>query len=240
MTACPNSAISLKGPDLLHTFSKCLDCQLKPCVEKCSHEALSLTGRSISPDELTEIVSRDSAFYRNSGGGVTFSGGEPLMQPRFLFKVLQKCKDSGIHTAIETCGWTTLRVLKLIQPFTDLFLFDLKLTDDEKHRFYTGKPVGPILENLAYLASKNSEIIIRMPLIPGITDTPENLEGIAAVMRKNNLHRICLEPYHTLGVDKYTQHGKSYRLNNLKDYHRSQIIETGDFFTAGNFRCECL
>ena len=176
--------------------------------------------------------------YRNSGGGVTFSGGEPLMQPAFLLEVLKECKTLEIHTAIETCGWAGRKSLQDIIPFTDLFLFDLKIMDPELHQIHTGMPIGPILENLAFLASQNADIIIRVPLVPGITDTLPNMESIAEIMHANGLEQICLEPYHSLGQAKYEEHGLKYSLEHLGLYNMQQINVLCDFFTLRGLICE--
>jgi pyruvate formate lyase activating enzyme len=217
-----------------------MQCDSKVCIEKCNYDALLLSGRKISSQELVEIIALDLPFYRNSGGGVTFSGGEPLMQPSFLLDVLKKCKVLEIHTAIETCGWADQKALQQVLPYTDLFLFDLKIIDTSLHLSFTGKPVEPVLENLSFLASFNAKIIIRFPLIPGITDTPQNLKDVADVMLKNNLKQICLEPYHTLGKEKYEEHGMIYQLDNVDIYSQQQIKTVENLFLKWGFICEVV
>ena len=151
---CPSSSISSVDSVIHRSFDHCNQCHSRVCIEKCNYDAITLSGKVISSDELAEIIALDIPFYRNSGGGVTFSGGEPLMQPAFLLDVLKKCKKLDIHTAVETCGWTGRKTLQRILPFTDLFLFDLKIIDPELHLAFTGKPVGPVLANLAFLAAE--------------------------------------------------------------------------------------
>lgn len=233
MTACTGQSLALDNGTIMRDFEICKVCRDKPCVNECPYDALSLTGREIMTDELMDCISRDIPFYRNSGGGVTFSGGEPFHQPAFLTGMLKRCKESGIHTAVETCGWTTQSVLLGTIPLVDLFLFDLKIIDPEKHLRYTGKPVGPILENLALLASVHPEIVIRFPLIPVITDTRENLTDILNVMKQNKLTRIGLEPYHSLGVEKYAEHGLEYTYSDVKIYE-SEDLETAKLFFEGH------
>ena len=194
----------------------------------------------MTADELVEIIALDISFYRNSGGGVTFSGGEPFMQGAFLLEMLQKCKMLGIHTAVETCGWADRKALQHVLPFTDLFLFDLKIIDPGLHLNFTGKPVGPILENLSFLVAENADVLIRFPLIPGITDPIENLQGVADIMIKNNLRRINLEPYHTLGREKYEEHGMNYRLDHVGQYDPQDIKAFSDFFHERGFLCEVV
>jgi pyruvate formate lyase activating enzyme len=237
---CPSSSISFSGSVLHRSFDNCNQCHSKVCIEKCNYDAITISGQEISSDKLAEIIALDIPFYRNSGGGVTFSGGEPLLQPAFLLDVLQKCKMLDIHTAVETCGWADMETLQRVLPFTDLFLFDLKIIDPELHLTFTGKPVRPILENLAFLASVKADIMIRFPLIPGITDTLQNLEGVANIMINNNLRGICLEPYHTLGRDKYEEHGMNYRLDHLSQYNLKDIKAFFDFFLEKGFLCEVI
>jgi pyruvate formate lyase activating enzyme len=237
---CPTSSISYTEKIIHRSFDICNQCQSKVCIETCNYDAVSLSGKNITSDELADIIALDIPFYRNSGGGVTFSGGEPLMQPAFLADVLEKCKELKIHTAIETCGWADKKTIKDIIPFTDLFLFDLKIIDPGLHMTYTGKPVGPILDNLAYLASQETETVIRVPLIPGITDTLQNLEHITEIMMKNNLKRICLEPYHSLGNEKYEEHGMVYRPDYLSHYDPKQVDALCYFFQGKGFQCEVV
>jgi pyruvate formate lyase activating enzyme len=237
---CPSCSLSVSGSVLNRSFADCLYCQSKDCIEACNFDALSLSGKQITSGELVEIISRDIPFYKNSGGGVTFSGGEPLMQPAFLLDVLRKCKALDIHTAVETCGWADMETFQRILPFTDLFLFDLKIIDPELHIEYTGKPVGPILENLAFLASAKAEIIIRFPLVPGISYTLPNMDSVAEVMNKNDLKHICLEPYHTLGKEKYEEHGMTYHLNNIGNCNQDQIKAACNHFTMRGLLCDIV
>lgn len=235
---CPTASVSASDDGMQRSFDECNICESKVCIEKCNNNAITLSGKEITADELVKAIALDIPFYRNSGGGVTFSGGEPLMQPVFLLEVLKKCKALEIHTAIETCGWAGRKSLQDIIPFTDLFLFDLKIMDPELHQIHTGMPIGPILENLAFLASQHADIIIRVPLVPGITDTLPNMESIAEIMHTNGLEQICLEPYHSLGQAKYEEHGLKYSLEHLGLYNMQQINVLCDFFTLRGLICE--
>jgi pyruvate formate lyase activating enzyme len=173
------------------------------------------------------------AFYRNSGGGVTFTGGEPLSQPEFLVDILLECKKAGIHTAVETCGYCRQADLKEIIPLVDLFLFDIKLIDPEKHRKYTGKSNQVILDNLTFLSTQKKQIIIRFPLIPGITDTDENINDVALLMKKLGLSDINLEPYHSLGNAKYNELGINFSFDGLADetgYPADRLEQIGKLF----------
>jgi pyruvate formate lyase activating enzyme len=238
--SCPSFSISFSDGAIHRNFDDCYCCNSKECLEKCNYDAISLSGKEISSEELVEIIALDIPFYRNSGGGVTFSGGEPLMQPAFLLDILRKCKKLDIHTAVETCGWADRKALQRVLPFTDLFLFDLKIIDPELHFTFTGQPVGPILGNLAFLASGKADVQIRFPLIPGITDTLQNLESVANIMTINNLRRICLEPYHTLGKEKYEEHGMNYLLDDIAQYNARDINAFSGFFHERGFLCEVV
>ncbi len=207
VAACPYGAIDPLRGSIRINFARCRECNHHPCIEACPHEALSLCGFTMSSRELVAEIARDQDFYRNSGGGVTFAGGEPLSQAGFLCETLELCKAEGIHTAIETCGYGSREKLRAIVPFTDLFLYDLKLADPSIHKVYTGKSNRMILQNLEYLSSQQKEIIIRLPLVPGMTDTMENIGGIILLMKELGFREINLEPYHALGVPKYEQFG---------------------------------
>ena len=208
--ACLYGAIEpLPGSIRIH-FARCRDCHHRPCLEACPHEALSLCGFTMTSRELVAEIVKDQDFYRNSGGGVTFTGGEPLTQAGFLCETLKLCKEEGIHTAIETSGYGSLEAVQSIAPYTDLFLFDLKLADPAQHRKHTGKLNRQILQNLEYLSDQLKDIIIRLPLVPGITDTTENIEGIILLMKDFGIREINLEPYHALGIPKYEQFGISH------------------------------
>jgi len=135
-------------------------------------------GRKISADELLAEITKDSVYFDESGGGVTFSGGEPLMQPEFLETILKLCKHENINTTLDTTGYCSPEIMQSIHKYIDLFLYDLKIIDDKLHQKYTGLSNIQILENLKFLQSKKKDIIIRMPVIPGVTNTEKNINQI--------------------------------------------------------------
>ncbi|TSA37069.1 MAG: glycyl-radical enzyme activating protein [Porphyromonadaceae bacterium] len=233
VNVCPYQGITPLDESVKIDFVQCTTCLKKSCLDACNHGTLNLTGYTISAEKLIKIIGKDSAFYRNSGGGVTFTGGEPLSQPEFLGKILRKCKKAGIHTAIETCGYCSQAVLKEIIPLVDLFLFDIKIIDPEKHRKYTGKSNQLILENLTYLSTQKKRIIIRFPLIPGITDTDQNINDVILLLKKLGLVEIDLEPYHGLGIAKYEELGMEYLLHGIagdSGYPIDRLRQIEDFF----------
>jgi pyruvate formate lyase activating enzyme len=167
-------------------------------------------------DAVMSEVLRDRVFYEESGGGVTFSGGEPLAQPEFLRRLLEACRDAGIRAAVDTCGSAPRELLLGLAPLVDLFLFDVKLVDDARHRALTGLPVGPILDNLGALAEVHGNVWIRIPVVPGHTDGEDDLAATASLLaRLPGVHRVSLLPYHSTGAAKARRLGRDYPLDAL-------------------------
>ena len=180
------------------------------CEKVCRRAAIETVGAEMTAEEVLRTVLRDRAFYETSGGGMTVSGGEPLFQPDFLAELLAGARDSGISTAIETSGFAAPETVRRVAPLTDLFLFDIKLTDDELHRRYTGVPLAPILDNLALLDTLGANVALRCPIIPGVNDTEAHFAAVAAIAGKYRAIRgIEIEPYHALGIQKSSDLGRS-------------------------------
>lgn len=174
-------------------------------------------GYEISVVELVEELEKDKIFYEESGGGVTFSGGEPLMQPEFLDEALKTCKGRGLHTTVDTSGHAPWEVLYAILDHVDLFYYDLKLMDDGQHVKYTGFSNSQALENLGFLDDAGKQVIVRFPVIPGITDSEENVGAVAEfVASLRNINKINLLAYHETARGKYEKLGLEYRLGDLK------------------------
>jgi pyruvate formate lyase activating enzyme len=171
------------------------------CAEACPSDAASLSGRWIEPDELAKELARDRDFYEKSGGGVTFSGGEALLQPDFLAQTLKLCKSQGLHTAVDTCGEVSWDDMEGIIPLTDLFLYDIKPYMTHIAR-----------ENLQKLSETGANIQIRIPIIPGENDHPKAMEDILDIVRGYN---VCLLPFHRLGIGKYAALGLAYTAEKL-------------------------
>jgi pyruvate formate lyase activating enzyme len=173
--------------------------------------------KQYSGDEVLNILKKDLIFYDESGGGATFSGGEPLIQVSFLEEILRMCKKNSISTTVDTCGYVATDSFKKVFNYTDLFLYDLKIFDDELHTKYTGVSNKLIKENLEFLNSVNSKVVIRIPLIPDITDTEENLSLISNyLLTLNNIHRVDLLPYNKLAEDKYRRLNQDSKLGSLE------------------------
>jgi pyruvate formate lyase activating enzyme len=171
----------------------------------------------LSVDQVLTAVERDRPFYDESGGGVTFSGGEPLYQPDFLLACLASAQRGGMQTAVDTSGFASLAVLRKVANVTDLFLFDLKVLDPDRHRRYTGVPLQPILRNLRALDEARVSVWLRVPFVPGYNDDEANLEALgkfAASLR--HTRRLHLLPYHRLGAQKFARVGRSDRLGEVE------------------------
>ncbi len=193
-----------------HLINRALCNACGACVKTCPTHALTLTGRTAAVSEIIQEVLKDRRFYENSGGGLTISGGEPLAQPCFTLALLTAAKDAALHTCVETSGFGEWNNLAAFARLTDVFLFDLKETDPQRHLEYTGSPLQPILDNLSRLACVGVEIIIRLPLIPGFNDRPDHFDDVAACIgRLQNISGVELLPYHPMGSSKLEQFGFS-------------------------------
>lgn len=190
---------------------KCTSCG--KCAEVCHAKARELAGKVMTVPEVIAQIDKDSIFYEESGGGVTFSGGEPLSQPEFLLELLAQCKKNEYHTAVDTSGYGAAETIKSISGMTDLFLYDLKLIDDDKHIKYTGVSNKLILENLQVISQLGKSIIIRIPLIPGINDDESNIKASARIIQGTpGIEQVNILPYHNIAADKYNRLGKQSRL----------------------------
>lgn len=179
------------------------------CALFCPHGARKICGGKMTDEEVLAEVLKDKMFYAASGGGVTFSGGECMLQIDFLTEILKKCKENAIHTAVDTAGGVPWESFEKILPYTDMFLYDIKCADDELHQKYTGVSNRLILENLGRLSDHFSgEIIIRIPVIGGVNDTAEEMQEIANILEKKRYKAVELLPYHKMGEHKYEALGE--------------------------------
>ena len=186
------------------------------CVEACPTQARQIIGKEMTVDQVLRVVLEDRLFYEESGGGVTFSGGEPLLQADFLRQALAACKDHGLKTAVDTCGLAAWEQLASVVPLADLFLFDVKFASDAKHRQYTGVSNQLILSNLRRLAQVHASIWIRVPLIPGLNDDPAELEAIAGLAGSfPSVRQVNLLPFHRTGMAKARRLGRDPLLAEL-------------------------
>lgn len=209
--ACPTEALTLQNGIISVIRDQCNFCG--KCTDICPTEALELVGKRMTVDEVMREVDKDQIFYDESKGGVTFSGGESLVQHKFLKQILEQCKLREIHTTLETTGYAKFEIIEAVAKDVDLFLYDLKLINDEKHKKYTGVSNQLILENLKKLSLIHHNIIIRIPLIPEINDDDENIFKTGElILSLKNIKEVHLLPYHKAGVEKYKRLGRIYKI----------------------------
>lgn len=215
VSVCPVGIHTISNESLKHEVNRNIECiGCRKCVDACLNSALSIVGEVKTISELVEIVEEDRTFYEASDGGVTLGGGEVLMQPEAASSLLMACKQEGINTAIETCGYAKLESVLKVAEFTDLFLFDIKHIDSDRHFELTGVRNEQILENLKELLRRKYKVKIRMPLLKGVNDRKEDIEDIMKFLMPfkdyKNFKGIDLLPYHKMGVNKYNQLGIEY------------------------------
>lgn len=213
---CKNEAVSKHGGQISIDRSKCAVCG--KCAQSCYRRALTVVGEKVSVEEVVNEVERDEPFYERSGGGVTFSGGEPLCQPEFVKEIAKACKYKGISTTLDTSGYANWKILKDVLRYIDLVLYDIKHLSPGEHKKFTGVDNYLILENARKLSKESIPLILRIPVIPGVNDTYENLRELAKFAK--NLDHLSggveLLPYHRIGASKYPALGKRYSMARLR------------------------
>jgi len=193
----------------------------------------TVVGKPYLVDDIVAIAGKEQVFMEKSGGGVTFTGGEPLMQPGFLLEALKAFKDGGFHTAVDTSGQAPSSAFIKIIPYTDLFLFDLKFCDPSAHKYYTGVSNTLILKNFSRIIESGTEVRIRIPVIPGINDSEDAIDGLRSIIEKNkrpNISMINLLPYHKTGSAKYRKFNRLNRMEGTKQPTETRMKEICDFF----------
>lgn len=206
---CHNPESQSAEPQIMFYKSKCTGCgrcrdiSVEDTDFICFNGAKEICGKKYTSDEVLKEILKDRSFYENSGGGVTFSGGECMLQIDFLAEILKKCKENGIHTAVDTAGNVPYEYFEKISAHTDLFLYDIKAIDGEKHKRYTGADNKKILSNLQKLFESGADVIIRIPIICGVNDSVEDMMNIKNFLKPYNPLKIELLPYHQLGMHKY-------------------------------------
>lgn len=217
LEACPQTEDPKEGeiPSLEIPRDQCISCG--NCSDTCLTQAKSICGKQMTAEEIYKEVMKDEAFFRSSGGGVTLSGGEPLLYSEFVADLLSRFQKAGICTTVETCGYVPKKSMEIVADTVDLFLYDFKIYTSEIHQKWTGRDNDLIKENLDYLMERNQRLIIRIPLIPGVNDGEEFRAMIQYLRKYKNLHQIHILPFHQIGSNKYALTDRDYEMSEFKE-----------------------
>lgn len=231
---CPKKAINEKGNIISINPKKCDLCGI--CEDVCAYEAVAIVGRDVTVPEIIKEVEKDRIFYDESGGGVTISGGEPLAQGDFLLSLLEELSEKSIHTAVDTSGFMPYEILNEVSKRADLILYDLKVMDEHRHRVFTGESNTLILENLRRLSEKGTNTIIRMPVLKGLNDDPENIQSMVDfLLPLNKSWQINLLPFHRGGEGKLMRLNKKSTLVDFKTPSGKKLGEIKDILSSHGF-----
>ncbi len=225
MDACPHGALSFDSDNfIVIDREKCTACE--ECAAVCPEGALELVGKEITVHELVAELLKDEVFYQSSGGGVTFSGGEPLYQAGFVCQVAGQLKNFGIHTALDTAGDVSWSRFEEVLDVIDLVLYDIKTADRALHQRLTGRDNDLILANARLLARRGVPMHIRLVMVPGVNDGVDDLKArMEFITELASVKQVDLLPYHRYGVGKYASLGLDYPLGDLPEYRDEQIEE---------------
>lgn len=233
---CPVHAVTMEKDPLIHVdFSRCKGCLA--CVHACPGRALTQEGEEKTVSEVFGECMKDIDFYEESGGGVTISGGEGMSQPEFTGTLIQKLKERGVHTAIETTGFVSPAVFRHLAPQFDLLLFDVKHYDPVLHEKGTGVRNEQIVANLTWAHEQGLSILPRVPVIPGFNDRLEDARGIAALLKRIGLARVQLLPFHQMGERKYEFLNRDYSLTGVKALHPEDLADYREVFLEAGMEC---
>jgi pyruvate formate lyase activating enzyme len=225
---CPHHAIAFKEGQLTLDRGKCDLCGL--CVRECFSDAWKVAGRKTTAQDLLDELLKDEMYFQTSEGGITVGGGEPFSQPEFLKEFLILCKQRGIHTAIETCGYANNEIFCETLPYIDVLLMDLKHMNEEKHREFTGLSNRLILDNWKIAAEQKHSAVARIPVIPGFNDTEPEISAIIDFLVEIGIQEVNLLPYHRFGEGKYEALGRTYEMHGgqpIPDLMMERFLEIG-------------
>ena len=233
---CPESAVTVAEDGRIHIdFRKCSGCLT--CIQGCPGRALTNEGEYKTVDDVLDVCMQDIDFYEESGGGVTISGGEGMVQPDFAEALIRRLKEKGVHTAIETTGCVRPEVFHRLAPLFDLLLFDVKHHDAEKHREGTGVGTDLIHRNLRWAYEQGLSVLPRIPVIPDFNADLTNAEGIAALLREIGLTRVQLLPFHQMGERKYEFLNREYAMTGVKALHAEDLASYQKVFLDQGIEC---
>ena len=208
----------------------CLECLL--CVRKCPNRALVVKGHRMTAGAIADEARRLMPFFRRTGGGVTVTGGEPLMQPEFAYAIAALCKAEGIDVVMETCGFGPWLAIERLLPVVDLFLLDVKLVDEQRHREFTGQSNRPILDNLRRLAEAGADVLARIPLIPGYTDAPEDIRAVGSLLADVGIRHAALLPFNPASGGKYAWMRQEYPLTGAARQSEAALQELSELLAS--------
>jgi pyruvate formate lyase activating enzyme len=244
--ACPHAAVTATvapaniekyGP-VGHDRAQCNQCQTHDCVRACLQDALSVTGQWMTVADVMKKIQRDSSVYRNKGG-ITVSGGDPLVYPKFVAELLQRCQEEGINTVLESELSLPTSNLEAVAPYVDWFLADLKIVDEGKHIDATGISNKLIKKNLQFLGRTCPEkVCLRVPIIPGFTDSDENIAAIGAFCKENHFSRVNILSYHKLGSTKHERLGSEYLMPAVQEPDDERMHQIAGII--GSHGVECI
>ncbi|MEM2513751.1 MAG: glycyl-radical enzyme activating protein [Candidatus Bathyarchaeia archaeon] len=221
---CPSGAVKKSNKGIVNRRNLCMACG--KCTITCPTGARIIAGKYMTVGEIMEIIESDTLFYFNSGGGITLSGGEPMMQPSFSIEILKRCRDIGIHTCMETSAYCQWSIFHEILKYVDLLYVDIKHMSHNVHKKFTGKSNKIILENIQKIAQEypGKPVIVRVPIIPGINDDSANIIATALFVRQlNKNYKIELLPYHKLGLYRYYALSRRYPLQSLEPPSKTKL-----------------
>lgn len=228
LDVCPSEAINLESEGTIIDYLKCE--KTGNCHEVCPTNALEMVGEEMTAEEVLREVEKDRVFYEESKGGVTFSGGEPLMQWEFVYEVAKTCKEKGIHTALDTSGFVDWKVIDRMREVIDLFLYDVKHLDNDLHIELTGVSNEKILENLERLVYLNEDVKVRIPIIPGLNNEEDHIFALRKWMSSIGVKDIHLLPYHRTGMDKYERIGEVYSIPHVSEPKDEEMKKIKKYF----------
>ncbi len=251
---CPEDALTLTSEGIVTDGEKCTLCGL--CAEACPSKAIEMSGKQYGVKDLMQIIERERVHIEHSGGGVTFSGGEPLMHPEFLVEMLKACGEKGLHRAVDTCGFAATETLLEVEKHTDLFLYDLKIMDSIRHKRWTGVDNRLILKNLKILAETGANINIRIPFIKNVNTHIEEVTKMAEFVAELQLTKnrglvpstrdatpitnpiVNLLPYHNIASGKYKKLEMIYDSAEMEEPTREDLQNAADIFGKYSIKVE--
>ena len=234
---CPVGAVTLSDDGVHIDRKKCTVCG--ECVKNCVPEALQISGKNMTLDEVWKVVKKDADYYEASGGGVTASGGEILAQADFVAALFKRCREAGFHTCADTSGFGDPAALLKILEYSDLVYYDLKHMDPDAHRKYMGHSNELILKNLELAVENGVPVVIRVPLIPGFNNSDENLRALGAKVAEITKNSVVnFLPYHRYGANKYRMLDMTYQLENVPEPTREELDRVKEIIESYGLKCE--